>query len=120
MGEGQKYTTIQLYQMDSYKKIYLSKTKSVQKRAILEDMTLMRWLLLVLYSRVNHFSTWLFVCLLLLFIYHLLDVTTHFGFLFNVDLKVAYTSGPIFEKIIKRYPIFSLRINYNQIDQKHK
>ena len=34
--------------------------------------------------------------------------------------KVAYTSGPIFEKIIKRYPIFSLQINHYQIDQKHK
>ena len=28
-------------------------------------------------------------------------------------LKVACTSGPFFEKIIKRYPIFSLQINYN-------
>ena len=37
-----------------------------------------------------------------------------------VSIKVAYTSGPIFEKIIKRYPIFSLQINYYQIDQKHK
>ena len=34
-------------------------------------------------------------------------------------IKVAYTSGPIFKKIIKRYPIFSLQINYYQIDQKH-
>ena len=37
-----------------------------------------------------------------------------------MSIKVAYTSGPIFEKIIKRYPIFSLQINYYQIDQKHK
>ena len=36
------------------------------------------------------------------------------------DLKVACTSGQFFEKIIKRYPIFSLQINYYQIDQKHK
>ena len=35
-------------------------------------------------------------------------------------LKVAYTSGPIFEKIIKRYPIFSVQIINYQIDQKHK
>ena len=31
-------------------------------------------------------------------------------------VKVAYTSGPFFEKIIKRYPIFSLQINYYRID----
>ena len=36
------------------------------------------------------------------------------------QIKVACTSGPFFEKIIKRYPIFSLQINYHQIDQKHK
>ena len=35
-------------------------------------------------------------------------------------LKVAYTSGPIFEKIMKRYPIFSLQIINYQIDLKHK
>ena len=34
--------------------------------------------------------------------------------------KVAYTSGLIFEKIMKRYPIFSLHIIYYQIDQMHK
>ena len=34
--------------------------------------------------------------------------------------KVAYTSGQSFEKIMKRYPIFSLQINYYQIDQRHK
>ena len=34
--------------------------------------------------------------------------------------KVAYTSGPIFEKIMKRYPIFSLQIINYQIDLKHK
>ena len=28
--------------------------------------------------------------------------------------------GPFFEKIVKRYPIFSLQINYYQIDQRHK
>ena len=37
-----------------------------------------------------------------------------------VNLKVAYTSGPIFEKIMKRYPIFSVQINNYQIDQKYK
>ena len=36
------------------------------------------------------------------------------------DIKVAYTSGPIFEKIMMRYSIFSLEINYCQIDQRHK
>ena len=35
-------------------------------------------------------------------------------------LKVAYTSGPIFEKIMKRYPIFSVQIINYQINQKHK
>ena len=34
--------------------------------------------------------------------------------------KVAYTAGPIFEKIMKRYPIFSVQIISYQIDQKHK
>ena len=33
---------------------------------------------------------------------------------------MAYTSGPIFEKIMKRYPIFSVQIINYQIDQKHK
>ena len=37
-----------------------------------------------------------------------------------IELKVAYTSGPFFEKIMKRYPIFSLQINNYQIDQRHK
>ena len=35
-------------------------------------------------------------------------------------LKVAYTSGPIFVKIMKRYPIFSLQIINYQIDLMHK
>ena len=34
--------------------------------------------------------------------------------------KVAYTSGPIFEKNMKRYPIFSIQKIDHQIDQKHK
>ena len=34
--------------------------------------------------------------------------------------KVAYTSGPIFEKNMKRYPIFSVQIINYQIAQKHK
>ena len=38
----------------------------------------------------------------------------------SVLLKVAYTSGPIFEKIMKRYPIFSVQIIDYQIDQKQK
>ena len=38
----------------------------------------------------------------------------------NSIFKVAYTSDPFFEKIMKRYPIFSLQINYHQIGQKHK
>ena len=37
--------------------------------------------------------------------------------LHNPALKVAYTSGPIFEKIMKRYPIFSEQIINYQIDQ---
>ena len=37
-----------------------------------------------------------------------------------LQLKVACTSGPFFEKIMKRYPIFSLQNNYHQIDQRHK
>ena len=37
-----------------------------------------------------------------------------------VSFKVAYTSDPFFEKIMKRYPIFSLQINYHQIGQRHK
>ena len=39
---------------------------------------------------------------------------------FHDDFKVAYTSGPIFEKIMKRYPIFSVQKIDHQIDQKHK
>ena len=35
-------------------------------------------------------------------------------------VKVAYTSGQIFEKIMKRYPIFIVQIINYQIDQKHK
>ena len=35
-------------------------------------------------------------------------------------IKVAYTSGPIFEKIMKRYPIFSMQIINYQIDHKYK
>ena len=34
--------------------------------------------------------------------------------------KVASTSGPFFEKIMKRYPIFSLQINYYQIIKRHE
>ena len=35
--------------------------------------------------------------------------------------KVACTSVPFFEKkIMKRYPIFSVQINYYQIDQMNK
>ena len=34
--------------------------------------------------------------------------------------KVAYTSGPIIEKIMNRYPIFSVQIINYQIDQMHK
>ena len=34
--------------------------------------------------------------------------------------KVAGTSGQIFEKIMKRYPIFSLQIIYYQTAQMHK
>ena len=46
----------------------------------------------------------------------ILTFTTHA----LVYLKVAYTSGPIFEKIMKRYPIFSVQIINYQIDQKYK
>ena len=34
--------------------------------------------------------------------------------------KVACTSAPIIEKIMKRYPIFSVQIIYYQIDQMQK
>ena len=34
--------------------------------------------------------------------------------------KVACTSAPIFETIMKRYPIFSVQIINYQIDQMHK
>ena len=37
-----------------------------------------------------------------------------------MNVKVACTSGQFFEKIMKRYPILSLQINYDQIDQRHK
>ena len=37
-----------------------------------------------------------------------------------VAIKVACTSGQIFEKIMKRYPIFSVQIINYQIDQMHK
>ena len=37
-----------------------------------------------------------------------------------MGFKVVYISGPIFEKIIKRYPIFSVQIINYQIDQMHK
>ena len=36
------------------------------------------------------------------------------------SLKVAYTSGQFFEKNMKRYPIFSLQINYHQTDKMYK
>ena len=35
-------------------------------------------------------------------------------------LKVACTSGPIFGKIMKQNPLFSVQIIYNQIDLMHK
>ena len=38
----------------------------------------------------------------------------------SIYIKVAYTSDQFFEKIMKRYPIFSLQINYHQIGQMHK
>ena len=37
---------------------------------------------------------------------------------FSSPSKVACTSGPFFEKNMKRYPIFSLQMNYYQIDKK--
>ena len=37
-----------------------------------------------------------------------------------ISFKVAYTPGPIFEKNMKRYPMFSVQIINYQIDQKHK
>ena len=43
--------------------------------------------------------------------------THHFQ---NWRFKVACTSGPIFKKIMKRYPIFSVQIIKYQIDQMHK
>ena len=35
-------------------------------------------------------------------------------------VKVAYTSGPIFDKNYEAVPIFSVQIINYQIDQKHK
>ena len=34
-------------------------------------------------------------------------------------IKLACTSGPIFKKIMKRHPIFSVQIINYQIDQMH-
>ena len=38
----------------------------------------------------------------------------------RASVKVAYTSSPIFKKIMKRYLIFSVQIINYQIDQMHK
>ena len=45
---------------------------------------------------------------------------TMFVILCRSAIKVAYTSGRIFEKIMKRYPIFSVQKIDHQIDQKHE
>ena len=37
-----------------------------------------------------------------------------------LSIKVACTSGPFFEKIMKRYPILSVQINDHHIDQMNK
>ena len=51
----------------------------------------------------------------------LLHISPHnVNFVNSLSFKVAYTSGPFFEKIMKRYPIFSLQIHYHQIDQRHQ
>ena len=52
--------------------------------------------------------------------YLILILTSPANMLKEYIIKVAYTSGPIFEKIMKRYPIFSVQIIYYQIDQKYK
>ena len=46
--------------------------------------------------------------------------TKKFPSIFDAYIKVACTSGPIFEKNMKRYPIFSLQIIYYQIVLMHK
>ena len=38
----------------------------------------------------------------------------------RTSFKMACTSGPFFDKIMKRYHIFPTQINYYQIDQMHK
>ena len=45
------------------------------------------------------------------------DQTLIFGYW---TFKVACTSAPIFETIMKRFPIFSVQIINYQIDQMHK
>ena len=37
-----------------------------------------------------------------------------------IAFKVSGTSGPVFEKIMKGYPIFYVQIIYYKIDQMHK
>ena len=57
-------------------------------------------------------------------LYDKIEVRYNNALTFNSNIKsaikVAYTSGPIFEKIMKRYPIFSMQIINYQIDQKYK
>ena len=46
------------------------------------------------------------------------SLTDHI-FFNKCNFKVAFSSGPIIEKLMKRYPMFSVQKNYYQIDQIH-
>ena len=52
--------------------------------------------------------------------FYSMQLTAGFKLIRLNSLKVAYTSGPFFEKMMKRNPIFSLQINYYQIDERHE
>ena len=68
------------------------------------DIKILRTVDLTLWNYIKKYGNNIF--------HHLLTAETY--------IKVACTSGQFFEKIIKRYPIFSLQRNNNQIDQRHK
>ena len=53
-----------------------------------------------------------------LYIQNYISDNEYYCFMFTI--KEAYTSDPIFEKIMKRYPICSVQIINYQIDEKHK
>ena len=77
-----------------------------------DDVSLTTYFLLIAdnMKMIKYCSTWCHVKVL-----ELLDLNSAYMY-----VKVAYTSGPIFEKIMKRYPILSVQIINYQMDQKHK